>query len=133
MGPTRQVMLARAAHMRGMPPEPEKRLWRHLSGSRLGGFKFRRQATIGARIVDFFCPAKGLIVEIDGDTHDAVDDAKRDCVMMRSRGYTTLRFTNIDVMSNLEGVLETIVARATVLPDRWPANVQSGCDEEGDG
>jgi very-short-patch-repair endonuclease len=50
----RHVMLDRAAGMRREPTEPEHRLWRALSGSKLNGLKFRRQATIGDRIVDFF-------------------------------------------------------------------------------
>ncbi len=68
MSTDRPIMLARAARMRREPTEPERRLWQHLRASQLGGYKFRRQATIGGRIVDFFCPLKGLVVEIDGDT-----------------------------------------------------------------
>jgi very-short-patch-repair endonuclease len=63
----------RARQMRNTPTEPEKRLWRHLSNSQLG-YKFRRQSVIGHYIVDFLCPAKALIVEVDGDTHDAEAD-----------------------------------------------------------
>jgi very-short-patch-repair endonuclease len=48
------------------PREPEKRLWRNLSRSQLGGFKFRRQAVTGSYFADFLCPAKVLIVEVDG-------------------------------------------------------------------
>src|SRR5690348_13578813 len=61
----------RARSMRTDPTEPEKRLWRSLSNSQLGGYKFRRQAVIDRYIVDFLCPAQKLIVEVDGDTHDA--------------------------------------------------------------
>src|SRR5947209_6939394 len=70
-------LVDRARKMRREPTEPEKILWRHLSSRQLGGFKFRRQATLDPFIADFFCPSKGLIVEVDGDTHVTEDDAKR--------------------------------------------------------
>jgi len=74
---------------------------------------------IGNCIVDFFCPQKALIVEIDGDTHDAESDARRDRIN-EIRGYATLRFTNADVGKNIEGVLTRVVAELDARPDRWP-------------
>jgi very-short-patch-repair endonuclease len=107
--------------MRREPTEPEKRLWRHLSNSRLGGFKFRRQAAIPPFIVDFFCPAKGLIVEVDGETHLSDADARRDSVLGVG-GFTTIRFTNSDVMTNMDGVLTFILRTLETIPDReWGA------------
>jgi very-short-patch-repair endonuclease len=93
----------RAHQMRNDPTEPEKRLWRNLSNSQLGGWKFRRQQVIGWFIADFVCPSAKLIVEVDGDTHDAEADEVRDAALMR-RGYRVLRVTNEDVMRNVEGV-----------------------------
>jgi very-short-patch-repair endonuclease len=101
------------------PTEPEKRLWRHLSNSQLGGFKFRRQAVIAPFIVDFLCPAKALVVEVDGDTHEVEADWRRDAVL-ESQGYRVVRFSNTDVMGNMEGVLVTILAALNDAPDRWP-------------
>lgn len=106
-----------ARRMRLEPTEPEKRLWRHLSGSQLGGLKFRRQSVIGTYICDFSCSNNGLVVEIDGDTHDAEADRLRDQVLMEL-GYTVMRFTNGDVVGNIDGVLEAILARACGLPRR---------------
>ncbi|HYJ52391.1 MAG TPA: endonuclease domain-containing protein [Allosphingosinicella sp.] len=107
--------------MRRAPTEPEKRLWRHLSNSQLGGFKFRRQAAIPPFIVDFFCPAKGLIVEVDGETHVSEADARRD-ELLASRGFPTIRFTNDEVMSNMDGVLTSIFQTLQGLPYRqWGA------------
>ena len=94
--------------MRGNPTEPEKCLWRQLSNSQLAGWKFRRQAVIGQFIADFLCPKAKLIIEVDGDTHDAVKDAKRDTALAQ-QGYQTLRFTNNDVMQNVDGVLCAIL------------------------
>jgi very-short-patch-repair endonuclease len=104
--------------MRREPTEPEKWLWRHLSHSQLGGFKFRRQAAIPPFIADFFCPAKGLIVEVDGETHLAAADAKRDA-LLADRGFTTIRFTNDEVRDNMDGVLTVLLERLRELPNRW--------------
>ena len=94
---------ARASHMRRNPTEPEKRVWRILSSSQLEGFKFRRQAVIPPFIADFLCPSESLIVEVDGDTHDAGKDRLRDD-LLATRGYCTVRVDNNDVMTNLDGV-----------------------------
>jgi very-short-patch-repair endonuclease len=98
----------RAAHMRRNPTEPEKRLWDVLSGSQLGGCEFRRQEVIGWFIADFACPSRSLIVEVDGDTHDAAKDRLRDDIL-GERGFRVLRVTNRDVMSNLDEVGEAIL------------------------
>ena len=110
-------LVERARQMRRQPTEPEKRLWRHLSNSQLGGYKFRRQATIEPFIADFLCPAKGLVVELDGETHAHCADERRDA-LLATRGFTTIRFTNDDVMSNMDGVLTIILAALDRLPDR---------------
>jgi len=94
---------ARACRMRNNPTEPEKRLWRHLSNSQLGGWKFRRQQVIGLSIADFVCASAKLAVEVDGDTHDTEADSIRDAGLGR-RGYRVLRVTNDDVMRNADGV-----------------------------
>ncbi|MGV3554535.1 MAG: DUF559 domain-containing protein [Croceibacterium sp.] len=97
----------RARDMRRNPTESEKRLWRNLSNSQLDGLKFRRQEVIGRFIADFMCPARSLIVEVDGDTHDEAKDRLRDDVLAQF-GFLVLRVTNDDVMSNAEGVLPAI-------------------------
>ncbi|MGF7168461.1 very-short-patch-repair endonuclease [Sphingobium xanthum] len=112
-------MLARAARMRREPTEAERLLWRQLRASQLNGYKFRRQATTGGRIVDFFCPAKGLAIEVDGDTHEAQSDAGRDKALRADRGFGSLRFGNREVIENLDGVLEAIVLTLDSLPERW--------------
>jgi very-short-patch-repair endonuclease len=108
----------RAAEMRRNPTEPEKRLWRRLSNAQLGGHKFRRQAVIGPYIADFLCPAKALVVEIDGDTHDLVDDRTRDR-RLADLGYAVVRFANADVMHNIEGVLSSLTHILEATPGRW--------------
>jgi very-short-patch-repair endonuclease len=121
----------RAAEMRRNPTEPEKRLWRHLSSGQLGGHKFRRQSVIGRFIADFLCPQEGLIVEVDGDTHDEAKDRLRDDILA-GRGFRVLRVTNADVMTNMEGVAHLLLAALTAEPDRWH-NPHPNPSPEGEG
>ena len=104
-----------ARYMRNNPTEPEKRLWRSLSNSQLGGWKFRRQQVIGSYIVDFVSPRARLIVEVDGDTHDAAADAVRDAALLK-QDYQVLRVTNDDVMRNFQGVLQHILEALSSSP-----------------
>ena len=106
-----------ARESRVNPTTPENRLWNALRNRQLGGFKFRQQHRLADVRPDFFCPAVGLIVEVDGHTHDADDDATRDANLL-GLGYTTIRFANTDVMENLEGVCFRILAMARSLPPR---------------
>ena len=119
---TSEMELAkRALEMRRNPTEPEKRLWRCLSNSKLESYKFRRQHVVLAAnaIVDFFCPSIGLAIEADGDTHDPESDDRRD-ERLEELGFSVLHFGNADVMSNMEGVAEVILAKCESLPPRWP-------------
>jgi very-short-patch-repair endonuclease len=94
------------------------RLWRHLSNKQLGGYKFRHQTELDPAIADFFCPQKALVVKVDGETHTPEGDACRD-VRMERNGFTTIRFTNDEVMTNMDGVLTAILNKLEELPDRW--------------
>ncbi|MBU4143052.1 DUF559 domain-containing protein [Patescibacteria group bacterium] len=83
-------------------------LWSRLKNSQLG-YKFRRQHSIGKYIVDFYCPEKKLIIEIDGSQHiDNVYDAERDAYLKNLR-FKVLRFWDNDVNNNLDGVLLKIM------------------------
>ena len=95
---------------RDMTPE-ESLLWDRLRGNRLLGFHFRRQQIIDGFIVDFYCHAAGLVVEVDGPIHDKQgdDDAHRDQVLER-RGLRILRIKNQDVRDNLKDVLIRIAS-----------------------
>ena len=120
-----------ARTMRGNPTEPEKRLWAYLSRSQLGGFKFRRQATIGRVIVDFLCPATGLIVEVDGDTHvDPAADARRHTALA-VLGYRVTRVGNGDVTHNIEGVLQHLLATLHAMPLRRAPHPNPSPEGEG--
>ena len=115
-----------AKAMRKQMTEPEMRLWLQLRAGRFEGVKFRRQKVIGRYIADFAANDPRLVVEVDGNTHDCEypSDAER-TRYLNERGYHLIRFTNLDVMTNLEGVLislsETIeMARQAPLPTLSP-------------
>jgi len=89
-------------------PQPEVNLWKHLRGKQLLGFKFRRQFGVGPYIVDFYSPPAKLAIEIDGDTHfgpEAEQRDKRRQEFIESFEIEILRFTNSEVMKNIEGVI----------------------------
>jgi len=105
-----------ARSMRKEMTQAEFRLWPQIRGQKLQGLKFRRQAPIGPFIVDFFCPAHRLIVEIDGGQHfddETIVADERRTAWLVAQGYRVLRFTNLDVAHNLEGVCRAIVETAT--------------------
>ncbi len=107
-GVSPDTLRRRATELRNNPTEPELRLWSALRRSQLLGHKFRRQQVIGRRIVDFFCSGAKLAVEVDGDTHDYDRDVTKDRILLIDHGIETVRFTNEQVMRNLEGVLERL-------------------------
>ena len=94
-----------AAQNRRKPTEPERMLWSLMRKSQLGGLKFRRQTVIGRHIVDFCCPSRKLIIEVDGESHigRGDEDAER-TRFLESQGYRVMRVTNDDVLKDLEAV-----------------------------
>jgi very-short-patch-repair endonuclease len=97
---------ARARELRHHMTDEEAILWQRLRINRLGGWHFRRQQIIASFIVDFYCHAASLVVEIDGPIHtNQVEyDAERDRVLTEM-GCRVMRFPNEQVDKNLEGVL----------------------------
>ena len=110
-----QVLLERARSMRREQTGAEQKLWRALRGKSFEGASFRRQVVVGPYIADFSCRSARLIVEVDGETHAGRQDydARRTAVL-ESKGYPVMRFTNDDVLKNLEGVLQAL--QAALLP-----------------
>jgi very-short-patch-repair endonuclease len=89
---------ALARRLRLTPTDAEIRLWSRLRRKQLEGFRFRRQHPLGPYVVDFFCAARKLIVEVDGGQH-AEDSAVR-ANWLEARGYRLIRFWNNDVLAN---------------------------------
>jgi very-short-patch-repair endonuclease len=107
---------ARARAMRLNPTEAERKLWQSLKAHRFAGYKFRLQEPIGNYIVDFVCFKPRIVVEVDGSQHDASDYDKRRDRWLASQGFRVLRFWNIDVLRNLDGVLDTIAGAIRTHP-----------------
>ena len=105
-----QVIAERAHAMRVNLTCSEARLWEELRGSKLG-VGFRRQAPIGAYIVDFVAPSARLIVEVDGGYHAerAAADARRDRALERA-GYRVVRVSAERVMRELGAVVAEIAS-----------------------
>ncbi|WP_404339091.1 endonuclease domain-containing protein [Sphingomonas sp. MMS12-HWE2-04] len=103
--------------MRATASEPETRLWLALRAKRFSGVKFRRQKVIGNYIVDFAARGPMVVIEVDGDSH--AGQQKYDAARTRyleEQGYRVIRFTNSDVLANLEGVLATLEAFIQLAP-----------------
>jgi very-short-patch-repair endonuclease len=98
-----------ARQMRREPTAAEHKLWQRIRKEQVRGVKFRRQFAIDRFITDFCSPAIRLIIEVDGDIHEyqREEDAIRQA-FLESLGFEVLRFSNEDVLTNIEGVLDVI-------------------------
>lgn len=97
--------------MRNKPTDAEKVLWEQLSGKKLEGYKFRRQHIIGDYIADFICLKENIIIEIDGLIHQLPENVASDLERtnwLNSQGYQVIRFTNNQVLFELDKVLTSI-------------------------
>lgn len=94
---------------RGMTPE-EKVLWYYLRNNKLKGFHFRRQQVIDGFIVDFYCHAAGVVVEIDGGIHEQQKeyDVERDRIIS-SRGLQVIRIRNQEIKNDVYRVIQRIL------------------------
>lgn len=89
---------------------PEKKLWSELRGNKLG-VRFRRQQPVGPYVVDFFCAAHNLVIELDGDSHLTTTERDHDReVYLVQQGYRVMRFANDEVLRDVESVVRTILA-----------------------
>jgi very-short-patch-repair endonuclease len=98
----------RARQLRRDAPTPERRLLRALREA-FPAHKWRHQAPVGPFFADILCFAERVLIEVDGDTHAEarVRDAARTKVI-ESEGYRVIRFTNDDVMRNIDGVVAEV-------------------------
>jgi very-short-patch-repair endonuclease len=97
--------------LRNKSTDAEILLWAKIRMRQLNGFLFYRQKPLGGYIADFYCPKAKLVIEVDGGQHLTPDSVEYDRVRdeyMKNIGLKTLRFTNIDVIENIDGVVETI-------------------------
>jgi very-short-patch-repair endonuclease len=104
-------IIRRAAALRKNQTDAEKVLWIAISKGQLNGLHFRRQHPINKFIVDFYCHEILLIIELDGDIHNKPEVAERDEGReheLRRLGLHVIRFSNYEVLNNLQQVLAKI-------------------------
>lgn len=112
----RRDTVIKARDLRSRMSLPEVLVWSALRGRGLGGARFRRQHPVGPYVLDFYCEAARLAVEIDGDQHgdpaQSAHDARRDDWLNR-QGIRVMRIPARDVLADLPAVLDHI---ARILP-----------------
>jgi very-short-patch-repair endonuclease len=97
--------------LRNKSTEAEILLWSKIRLRQLKDLLFYRQKPLGGYIVDFYCPKAKLVLEVDGAQHFEKDAMEYDRVrdeLLKNMGLTVLRFTNVDVLDNIDGVVEVI-------------------------
>jgi very-short-patch-repair endonuclease len=109
--PYKRKLTQLARKNRNNPTPAEKKLWFEvLCRKRFEGYKFTRQKPLGGYIVDFYCSKLQLVIEIDGDTHaenTEYDEMRTN--ILKQYGLKVLRYTNRDVMNNIEGVYQDLM------------------------
>ena len=102
----------KARYLRNNLTHPERHFWNALRQMPFyKTTKFNRQKPIGEYIVDFYCHEHRLVIEIDGDTHCEEDAQRKDqsrTAFLESKGLRVVRFTNPNVVNNIEGVMEVL-------------------------
>jgi very-short-patch-repair endonuclease len=99
--------VGRARYLREHLTPAEAIVWRWLRGRRFGGWKFRRQHPVGTYILDFYCEALGLAIELDGGKHVPPDDLLRSAVLTKYR-IKVIRLSNDDVLHDSDGAAEHV-------------------------
>ena len=107
---TTEAIQRRARELRRDQTPAERKLWAQLRGKQLYGLKFRRQHPIDRYIVDFCCVARRIVIEIDGHSHASqVEYDRARTAYLQDRGYTVIRFTNDQVLRQLDAVVAEIL------------------------
>ena len=108
---TEETLLKSKELRKSLTPE-EAVLWTQLKSHKLNGSKWRKQHPIEPYILDFYCASAKIVIELDGSQHyeekGLESDCKRDAYLKES-GITVLRYSNLDIHKNFEGVCEDIL------------------------
>ncbi len=100
-----------ARELRKNMTEAEKLFWSRTNRKQISGVQFYRQRIIEDYIVDFYCPTAKLVIEIDGGQHYSGKEQRSDEARdkrLASLGLKVLRFSNLEVLQNIDGVLEQV-------------------------
>ncbi|MGB8363589.1 MAG: endonuclease domain-containing protein [Rhizomicrobium sp.] len=106
-----QLKRGLAKDLRKNATEPERKLWSFLRGKQMAHLRFRRQQPVGPYIVDFYCSAMKLVIELDGGQHYTREAIAYDMARtkwLEERGYRVLRIANVDLLRNKQDALEAI-------------------------
>ncbi len=119
-----ELLKEKSKEFRKFSTQAEAFLWEALRNKKLEGFKFRRQHIIDQFIADFVCLSKKLIIEVDGSIHslleNQISDAERS-ERLNSLGYRILRFSNDQVLTNIDNVLAEIQTELNATFEPSPA------------
>jgi len=102
--------------LRRSPTDAERRLWQSLRARQLEGAKFRRQFAFGPYVLDFYSPRHRLAIEVDGSAHLSPEGQALDAARtkyLEGRGVRVLRFTNTEVLTATDAVLERLIQAIT--------------------
>lgn len=108
-------------YLRSNATKTETILWSQIRDKKINGLKFRRQFSINNYVVDFYCSKLKLAVEIDGGIHKQEKVQKMDKIrqeQIESLGITFLRFTNEEIINEINKIKERILALSLALPRR---------------
>jgi very-short-patch-repair endonuclease len=103
--------MSQARYLRKNATRCERILWRHLRSRNFAGYKFRRQHPIDPYVLDFYCPALKLAIELDGSGHGYSLREKRDQIreqFLARQGIAVVRFWNHQIQGELDSVLQAI-------------------------
>ncbi|WP_109077943.1 endonuclease domain-containing protein [Aggregatibacter kilianii] len=111
MQPYEKYLKVNAQKLRANQTDAENKLWQRINRDQLLDFRFNRQKPLLNYIVDFYCAKAMLIIELDGSQHYEPEYQEKDALRdaeLASLGFTVMRFSNDEVMLEIESVVEQI-------------------------
>jgi very-short-patch-repair endonuclease len=123
--PYNKTLIALARQNRKNPTAAESKIWNEVLRMRkLAKYKFLRQKPIAGYIVDFYCSELSLVIEIDGESHaETVEYDEERTRILGSLGLTVARFTNDDILRNIEGVYNDVIRTI-------PLGIEQSCPQK---
>jgi very-short-patch-repair endonuclease len=127
----KRPLIVQSRTLRKSQTDAEKKLWSVLRNRQLNGIKFRRQFSIGRYILGFYAPEYKIAIEADGGQHYTDEGIIKDTMRaneLEVQGIRTLRFSDRDILLNMEGVCE-IILREAVNHEKTPSPQSSPLGE----
>ncbi len=122
--PYNKSLVPKAKALRNQLTPPERQFWNALRSMPFyKNHPFNRQKPLGEYIVDFYCHAYRLVVEIDGDSHyteEAQMKNRKRTAFLESKGLRVIRFTNREVLHNIDGVMESLERLLNEIKEKAP-------------